>query len=382
MGISDNMVSGTASESKKKVAIVGGGGWGTALSILLGGEVLQGRKHLDVHLWVMEEELAEKIKQDRINVQYLPNAKIPATVQVSSSLKEIVSNAELIVTAIPSQYLRSVAAEMAPYMSSKTPICNVAKGIEIGTFRRMSEVLREETNVSKKRLAVLSGPSHAEEVSIGKATAVVTASGSSDMANYVQGIFSTQTFRVYTSRDVRGVEYGGSLKNIIAIGAGICDGLQQMQSEGKKTAIGDNAKATLLTRGVEEMARLGIFLGSKKTTFYGLSGWGDLLVTSYSKFGRNRLVGECLASGMTLDEIKSEKLHGMVPEGVETAKAVYNLSKTINVEMPITEQIYLILYEGKDIETAIYDLMTRSLKPEHGYYIKGIPKRLKLALRK
>ena len=380
--VKKNMEHKIMSESKNKIAIVGGGGWGTALSILLGEEVLQGRKRLDIHLWVMEEDLAEKIRQGRVNVQYLPNAEIPPTVQVSSSLKEVVSDAELVITAIPSQYLRAVAVEMASYLSDEALICNVAKGIEIDTFRRMSEVLREETHVPRRRLAVLSGPSHAEEVSVGKATAVVTASSSSDMANYVQEIFSTQTFRVYTSRDVRGVEYGGSLKNIIAIGAGICDGLQQMQSEGRKTAIGDNAKATLLTRGVEEIARLGIFLGSRKTTFYGLSGWGDLLVTSYSKFGRNRLVGECLASGMTLDEIKKEKLHGMVPEGVETAKAVYNLSKTINVEMPITEQIYLILYEGKDIETAIYDLMTRRLKPEHGYYIKGIPKRLKLALRK
>ena len=140
-----------------------------------------------------------------------------------------------------------------------------------------------------------------------------------------------------------------------------------MQDEGKPTGIGDNAKASLLTRGIEEIARLGIFLGSRKRTFYGLSGWGDLLVTAYSKFGRNRMVGECLASGMTMDEIKEERLRGMVPEGVETTKAVYELSKKIGIEMPITEQIYLVLYEDKDIETAIHDLMTRSLKPEHGY---------------
>ena len=372
----------TTSEPERKIAIVGGGGWGTALSILLGEEVLQGRKKFNLHLWVMEEDLVEKIKQDRVNVKYLPNAKIPTTVQVSSSLEEVVSGAEVVITAIPSQYLRSVAVEMTPHLSNEAIICNVAKGIEIGTFERMSEVLREETHIHKKKLAVLSGPSHAEEVSIGKTTAVVTASASSATADYVQNIFSTQMFRVYTSRDVRGVEYGGSLKNIIAIGAGICDGLQKMQEEGRKTSIGDNAKATLLTRGVEEMARLGIFLGSRKATFYGLSGWGDLLVTSYSKFGRNRMVGECLASGMSFEEIKKERLRGMVPEGVETAKAVYDLSRTINVEMPITEQIYLILYEGKDIETAIYDLMTRTLKPEYGYYIKGIPKRLKLARRK
>jgi glycerol-3-phosphate dehydrogenase (NAD(P)+) len=245
----------------------------------------------------------------------------------------------------------------------------------------MSEVLREETRAPGKNIAVLSGPSHAEEVSVGKATAVVAASASRALAGYVQETFSTQTFRVYTSKDVRGVEYGGALKNIIAIGAGICDGLRKISSGGKETNIGDNAKATLLTRGIEEIARLGIFLGSRKRTFYGLSGWGDLLVTAYSGFGRNRMVGECLALGMTLDEIKREKLRGMVPEGVETARAAYNLSRMIDVEMPITQEIYLVLYEGKDIETAIHDLMTRSLKPEHGYYIRGIPKRLKLALR-
>lgn len=355
----------TGSDSEKKVAIVGGGGWGTALSVLLGEAVQQGTKNLDVHLWVKEADLVEKINRDRVNVQYLPGARIPTTVKVSAAIEDVVTDAELLIVAVPSQYLRSVVQEMKPYLRRGIPVCNVAKGIEIGTFKRMSEVLNEEAHIPKKNIAVLSGPSHAEEVSIGKTTAVVAASSSSVLADYVQEIFSTETFRVYTARDVKGVEYGGSLKNIIAIGAGICDGLQKMQDKGKQTSIGDNAKASLLTRGIEEMARLGVFLGSRKRTFYGLSGWGDLLVTAYSKFGRNRLVGECLALGMTLEEIKKEKLRGMVPEGVETAKAVYELSKVINVEMPITEQIYLVLYEGKDIESAIRDLMTRDLKSEH-----------------
>jgi len=372
----------TESGGEKKVAVVGGGGWGTALAALLGKEVLQGRKRLRVRLWVKEKDLAQRMVQDRINYQYLPNAQIPAPVEISSSIEEVVSDAELVVTAVPSQYLRSVAQEMAPHVLKGTFVCSVSKGIELGTFKRMSEILYEAGRIPKKNIAALSGPSHAEEVSIGKATAVVVASGTAAVADYVQEVLSAQTFRIYTSRDVRGVEYGGALKNIIAIGAGICDGLQNAQYEGRKINIGDNAKATLLTRGIEEIARLGVLLGSRKRTFYGLSGWGDLLVTSYSRFGRNRLVGECLASGMTLDEIKEEKLHGMVPEGVETARAVYELSKAIKVEMPITEQIYLVLYKGKDIESAISDLMARSLKPEHGYYIRGIPKRVKLALRK
>ncbi|MGB9595726.1 MAG: NAD(P)H-dependent glycerol-3-phosphate dehydrogenase, partial [Candidatus Poribacteria bacterium] len=317
--------------------------------------------------------------QERINSEYLPNVKIPSTVDISSSLNDAINKADILIIAVPSQYVRKTLREMKPYIEKEAIICSASKGIELETFRRMSEVIYEETNIPKRNIAVLSGPSHAEEVSVGKATTVVSASSSESTARYVQETLNTQSFRIYTSKDVKGVEYGGALKNIIAIGAGICDGLKK---KGGMTNIGDNAKASLLTRGIEEMARLGVSLGSNKRTFYGLTGWGDLLVTSYSSYGRNRLVGECLAMGMTLDEIKSEKLHGMVPEGVETTKAVYELSKIIKVEMPITEQIYLILYEGKNIESAVYDLMTRSLKPEHGYYIKGIPKRVKLAFRK
>jgi len=367
------------SNKDKKIAIIGGGGWGTALAILLGVEVEKGQKQIDVYLWIRREELAREIAKNRINSEYLPNVKIPSVVNISSSLNDTVSKADIIIIAVPSQYVRRTVQEMKPYIEKKAIICSASKGIELGTFKRISEVICEEADMPRRNVAVLSGPSHAEEVCVGKATTVVSASISESTAKYVQEILNTQTFRIYTSRDVKGVEYGGALKNIIAIGAGICDGLKK---KSETTNIGDNAKASLLTRGIEEMARLGISLGSNKRTFYGLTGWGDLLVTSYSNYGRNRLVGECLAMGMTLDEIKREKLHGMVPEGVETTKAVYELSKTINVEMPITEQIYLILYEGKDIESAVYDLMTRSLKPEHGYYIKGIPKRVKLAFRK
>lgn len=367
---------------KGNIAILGGGGWGTALAVLLGNEILQGRKKNDVRLWIRRDELAKKIALDRINAEYLPNVEIPSTVKISSLMKEVLGDAEIVIIVIPSQYLRSSIHDAKPFLKKNTIICSASKGIELGTFKRMSEVIYEETGIPRRNIAVLSGPSHAEEVSVGKATTIVSASISEATANYIQESLNTQTLRIYTSRDVKGVEYGGALKNIIAIGAGICDGLQKLGLQGKKVSIGDNAKASLLTRGIEEMARLGVFLGSRNRTFYGLSGWGDLLVTSYSGFGRNRLVGECLALGMTLDEIKREKLHGMVSEGVETTKSVHELCKTINVEMPITEQIYQILYEGKNIENAVYDLMTRQLKPEHGYYIKGIPKRVKLALRK
>ena len=370
------------SPEKSKIAIIGGGGWGTALAVLLGNEVLQGRKKQDIRLWLRRDELARQVAKDRINAEYLPDVEIPYTVNINSSLKEVLNDSDIAVVVVPSQHLRNIVQSMKPFLRRDAIICSASKGIELGTFKRMSEVIYEETGALKRNIAVLSGPSHAEEVSVGKATTVVVASISEATSNYIQESLSTRTFRIYTSRDIRGVEYGGALKNIIAIGAGICDGLKKLGLQDKKVSIGDNAKASLLTRGIEEMARLGMSLGSRKRTFYGLSGWGDLLVTSYSSFGRNRLVGECLALGMTLEQIKKEKLHGMVSEGVETAKAVYELSQAINVEVPITEQIYSILYKGKDIGSVIHDLMTRSLKPEHGYYIKGIPKRVKLALRK
>ncbi|MGQ9608223.1 MAG: NAD(P)H-dependent glycerol-3-phosphate dehydrogenase [bacterium] len=367
--------------NKNNIAIIGGGSWGTAISVLLGSECETGKKELNIKLWIRRNELAQEITQKRVNSEYLPGVNIPKTVNITTSIKEAVVDANLIIIAVPSQYLRSIIKEIYSYINKGSIICSASKGIEIGSFKRMSEIIHEEIDIPKKNIAVISGPSHAEEVSTGKVTTVVVASSSDETAGYIQRILNTQTFRVYTSRDVKGVEYGGALKNIIAIGAGICDGLQKIDYAEEKMMIGDNAKASLLTRGIEEIARLGIMLGSRKRTFYGLSGWGDLLVTSYSRFGRNRLVGECLAMGMNLEQIKKEKLHGMVPEGVETTKAVYELSKIINVEMPITEQIYYILYENKDIKTAIYDLMNRSLKPEHGYYIKGIPKRIILAWR-
>ena len=370
------------SDGPEKVAIVGGGSWGTALAVLIGNEAMTSAKNVKVSFWVRRQKLAEEIRQTRKNDAYLPGVEIPPSVHVSSSLQDVATDARLLIVAVPSQYLRSVAREIRPYWESRTLVCSASKGIELGSFKRMSEVLHEEIRLPTRNIAVLSGPSHAEEVIAGKATAVVVASTSNAVASRIQSVLSTRTFRIYTSRDVRGVEYGGALKNIISIGAGICDGLQKIDYKGEKIGVGDNTKASLLTRGIEEMARLGLLLGSRKSTFYGLSGWGDLLVTAYSRFGRNRLVGECLALGMSLEEIREKKLRGMVPEGVETAKAVYNLSKMINVEMPITEQIYLVLYEHKDIESAIYDLMSRSPKPEQGYYLRGIPKRVRLALKR
>lgn len=358
-----------------KVAVVGAGSWGTALSVLLGRKAPQ--DGYEIWLWSRRDELSEQISRVRRNEQYLPSVEIPETVHVSSSMEEVSSDAQLVITAVPSQYLRSVVRNLSAHVREDTIICSVSKGIELQTFKRMSEIIHEETGLPRKNIAVLSGPSHAEEVGRCMATAVVVASTCEQTAAVVQKILHTDYFRIYTSRDVRGVEYGGALKNIIAIGAGICDGLSKQDRAG----VGDNAKASLLTRGVEEISRLGRMLGSNKRTFFGLSGWGDLLVTSYSKFSRNRFVGERLAMGLSYDEIQGE-LKGMIPEGVQTARAVYELSKAIKVEMPITEQIYSIIYEGKDIEKAIKDLMTRSLKPEYGYYLRGITKRFKLAFRK
>ena len=201
----------------EKVAVVGAGGWGTALAVLLGKEVLQGRKHLNVCLWVRRESLAERIRKEKVNVQYLPGVEIPSLVKVSSSIGEVVSDAKLVVVVVPSQYLRGVATEMKPYLGNEAIVCSASKGIEIGTFKRMSEVLHEETHIPKKNIAVVSGPSHAEEVGIGKATAIVAASCSVSTAIHAQEILSAQNLRIYTSKDIKGVEYGGALKNIIAI---------------------------------------------------------------------------------------------------------------------------------------------------------------------
>lgn len=327
--------------------VLGAGGWGTTLAILL---YNNGHK---VTLWEYKPEYAEELKSKRENRIYLPGVPIPEEIQITSDIREALSKKHFIVLAIPTQYLRSVLNKIDFNAIKNLIIVNVAKGIEISTLKRVSEIIKDVfPDISETQIATLSGPSHAEEVARKIPTAVVVGSCSIEIAKFVQNEFMNPYFRVYASSDIVGVELGGSLKNVIAIGAGICDG----------AGFGDNTKAAIMTRGIAEISRLGIALGAKPETFSGLSGIGDVIVTCMSKYSRNRYVGEQIGKGKSLKQILSEM--EMVAEGVPTAKSVYILSQKVNVEVPICTEVYKILYEGKDPILATTDLMTRQPKEE------------------
>lgn len=327
--------------------VLGAGGWGTTLAILLHNN---GHK---VTLWEYKPDYAEELKSKRENRIYLPGVPIPEEIQITSDIHEALSKKHFIVLAIPTQYLRSVLNRIDFNAIKNSIIVNVAKGIEVSTLKRVSEIIKDVfPDISETQIATLSGPSHAEEVARKIPTAVVVGSCSIETAKFVQNEFMNPYFRVYASSDIVGVELGGSLKNVIAIGAGICDG----------AGFGDNTKAAIMTRGIAEISRLGIVLGAKSETFSGLSGIGDVIVTCMSKYSRNRYVGEQIGRGKTLKQILSEM--EMVAEGVPTAKSVYILSQKVNVEVPICTEVYKILYEGKDSILATTDLMTRQPKEE------------------
>jgi len=330
-----------------KFGILGGGGWGTALSIVLssgGGDVV---------VWEYDAEQAERVKGEGMNAKFLPGVALPSAVQFTSDLAEAVAGKDVVVFAVPSHTLRGVAKKLAAMDTTGALIVAATKGIEDGSLMRMSEVLVDELSAAASdRIVVLAGPSHAEEVSRGHPTAVVAASASPASAKQVQQLFSTSTFRVYTNEDVVGVELGVSVKNVVAIAAGICDGI----------GYGDNTKAALITRGLAEITRLGLALGARRETFFGLAGVGDLVVTCLSRHSRNRYVGEEVGRGRTLEAVLSGMV--MVAEGVKTTKSALHLARRHEVEMPITEQVYAVLFEGKDPHTAIDELMTRELKSE------------------
>ncbi len=330
------------------IGVIGAGGWGTALAILLA------EKGHDVGLWQFESDQVEGMIRTRENAVYLPGVRIPERVLISGKLSDAVPDREMVVFAVPCQYARSVAREAASMLAAKSLVVNVAKGIENETLKRMSEVLLEEIGgLTPDRVATLSGPSHAEEVSRKIPTTVVTASNDRSTAERIQDAFMTPSFRVYTNSDIIGVELGGALKNVIALASGICDGL----------GFGDNTKGALLTRGLAEMTRLGVTMGGKPETFAGLSGMGDLITTCISKHSRNRYVGEAIAEGRTLEEILDSMV--MVAEGVRTTRSVAELSEKLSVEMPICEQMNLVLFEGKPPREAIANLMLRDPRPEH-----------------
>lgn len=335
------------------ISVIGAGSWGTALSVLLG------KKGFDVKLWVYEQEVFDTINQARENLRYLPGVIIPKNIQPVLDKGEAIKGAEIIVLAIPSQLVRMVSASISQFINEGQIIVNVGKGLEVHTLKRLSQVIQEE--IPQGKIVILSGPSHAEEVGKDIPTTVVCASESMEAAETVQDIFMGPNFRVYTNPDVIGVEAGGALKNIIALAAGISDGL----------GFGDNTKAALMTRGIAEIARLGEAMGASLLTFAGLTGVGDLIVTCTSMHSRNRRAGIMIGEGKSLE--KTLEAVGMVVEGVKTCEAAYELSKTLNIEMPITEQLYKVLFEGKDARSAVVDLMLRNKTHESEDVVSAIP---------
>lgn len=327
-----------------KISVIGSGSWGTAIAILL-----SSRGH-DVYLWSWIQEETDRLAHDRENKEFLPGVKFPDTIHCTHDMGECTDGAELIITAAPSPATRTTAKQLAPHVKEGQKIVNISKGMEEGTLLRLSQVYKQE--VPQADVSVMSGPSHAEEVSRGLPTTNVVASESIETAKFIQDIFMGDMFRVYTSTDIIGVELGGALKNVIALCAGISDGL----------GYGDNTKAALMTRGLAEIARLGTAMGARQETFMGLSGVGDLIVTCTSMHSRNRRAGILLGKGKTLQETL-DAVH-MVVEGVNTATAAYELSKKYNVTMPIVTEAYNILFKGTNAREAVLNLMTREKREE------------------
>jgi len=326
----------------KHVAVIGAGAWGTALAV-----VAATNQHR-VSLWARESDVVSDVNTSHRNLRFLPDAELQSSIYATDDLASI-TDADIVIVAIPTQHIRSTLTA-APLLRNAI-VVNVAKGIEIGTHLRVSEILGD-LGLLGDSYTVLSGPSHAEEVVKSMPTTVVVASQDDAAARVVQDVLSTDDFRVYTSDDVIGVEICGALKNVIAIASGVIDGL----------GMGDNTKAALITRGLAEIARLGVALGATPSTFYGLAGLGDLYVTCSSRHSRNRFVGEELGKGRTLDSILSSMT--AVAEGVTTTRAALELAATVGVELPITEKIAGIMFAAEDPRDAIRELMTRPTKDE------------------
>ena len=328
----------------KNIVILGGGSWGTALAISLA------KKGLAVDLWCRNTAQAEEMRGTRLNKKYLPNASLPENIRILTDLKEAVAGKDIVVLAVTSQSIRAVAEDIKPLVNEKMIIVNVAKGLEIGSNLRLSQVVGEI--LPKNPFVALYGPSHAEEVSIGMPTGLVAASENMEAALAVQDVFISASLRVYTNHDLIGVEIGGALKNIIALANGIAVGL----------GYGDNTQAILLTRGLAEITRLGVALGAKAATFQGLTGIGDLVVTCNSLHSRNRRCGVALGQGQKLEDVL--KNMGMVVEGVKTTKAAVELAEKIGVSMPIAEQMYGVLFGDVDVKVVVERLMLRDKKNE------------------
>lgn len=331
-----------------RIGVIGAGSWGTTLANLLA------KKGLDVMLWVYEQDLALRLKKNRVNDLYLPDFKLSERLAYTSALDEVIIDRQALVLVPPSQVMRAVMSRIASRLKTDCLLISASKGIENDSLLTMSEVLTEVFGAdSASRSAFLSGPSFAKEVAAELPTAVAVAAEDNSLAGKVQDLFSTDYFRVYTNPDVMGVELCGALKNVIALAAGVSDGL----------GFGYNTRAALITRGLVEMARLGRAKGAKLETFSGLAGMGDLVLTCTGDLSRNRTVGMELGRGRSLEEILGKMR--MVAEGVKTTLSAYQLGRRLKVDMPITNQMYEILYAGKEPRQAVNDLMMRNLKPEH-----------------
>jgi glycerol-3-phosphate dehydrogenase (NAD(P)+) len=342
MKIVDEIDAGTL-----KIGVVGGGNWGTALANLLAD------KGYGIDLWVFEEEVRDQITTSGENSIFLPGIKLSSNLHPFNDIAKVVSGKDMVLVVVPSHVMRETTLKMAAHLSKETVIVSASKGIENKTFLTMTGVMRETlTEIPPDHLAVVSGPSFASEVARKQPTVVTAASKAAETAALVQQVLATPYFRVYTSNDLIGVELGGSLKNVIAIAAGVIDGLK----------LGLNTRAALITRGMTEIRRLGLKMGANPRTFTGLAGFGDLILTCTGHLSRNHTVGKKIGQGEKVKDILGQMR--MVAEGVKTAKSVYDLSRSLGVEMPISHETYRILYEDLSPQEAVMRLMTRDLKQE------------------
>lgn len=333
--------------AQPRIGVVGGGAWGTALAKLLAD------KGFVLDLWVFESEVREQIEKNRENKIFLPDVKLPENIIPSNDIEIVVKEKDLVLVVVPSHCMRDVAGQMKNFINPGTIVVTASKGIENKTHMTMTQILAEKIDfLPKENFAVLSGPSFAREVANNVPTVVAASSTSRDVSEYVQNIFSCPTFRVYVNDDPIGTQIGGAMKNVVAIAAGICDGMQ----------MGLNPRAALITRGLTEMNRLGTKLGADPLTLAGLAGVGDLLLTCTGELSRNYTLGRQIGEGKKLDDIISEMR--MVAEGVKTTRSVYNLSKKLGVDLPICNEVYFVLFKGHSVKETVERLMNRSLKHE------------------
>ena len=328
-----------------RIGLLGCGSWGTTLAQILA------KKGETVNAWHYRKDFVEAIRFSRVN-PLIPDINLDEKISFHYNINDVLNGSEILILSVPSSAMRETLEKISNNIHPEIKIVNTSKGFELNTLMSMSEIILETLNINDDQIITFYGPSHSEEVIKNLPTAMVSACANENNSKIIQNLFSTENLRIYTSKDMRGVEIGGSLKNVIAIASGICNGI----------GYGDNANAALITRGLHEITKLGIAMGAKEQTFYGLSGIGDLIATCLSTHSRNRHVGDEISKGKSLEEIISSM--GMVAEGVNTTKVVHELSKKHNIEMPISNSVYEVLFKRRDPKTSVKNLMIRKLKME------------------